>query len=46
MTDHRIGLTVHKLSQILEGPGLDEFIDALTEDDQAAKLAALDHASS
>ena len=46
VTDHRIGLTVHKLSQILEGPGLDEFIDALTEDDQAATLAALDHASS
>ncbi len=42
VTDHRIGLTVHKLSQILEGPGLDELIDALTEDDQASQLAALD----
>jgi peptide chain release factor 1 len=41
VTDHRIGLTVHKLSQILEGPGLDELIDALTEDDQATQLAAL-----
>ena len=43
VTDHRIGLTVHKLSQILEGNGLDEIIDALTENDQANRLAALGH---
>src|SRR5690606_28753096 len=30
VTDHRIGLTLHKLEEVLEGPGLDELIDALT----------------
>jgi peptide chain release factor 1 len=29
VSDHRIGYTVHRLSQILEG-GLDDLIDALT----------------
>lgn len=37
VTDHRIGLTVHKLDQILEGQ-LDEIIDALVTSDQAARL--------
>ena len=37
VTDHRIGLTVHKLDQILEGQ-LDEIIDALITSDQAARL--------
>ncbi len=40
VTDHRIGLTLHKLPQILEGPGLGELIDALVADHQAALLAA------
>ena len=39
LTDHRIGLTLYKLEAILNG-SLDEVIDALTADDQAAKLAA------
>lgn len=39
VTDHRIGLTLHKLEWILEGE-LDELIDALITSDQAAKLKA------
>ena len=39
VTDHRVGLTLHKLDQVLEG-GLDELIDALTAHDQAKKLEA------
>jgi peptide chain release factor 1 len=38
MTDHRIGLTLYRLDQILQGD-LDEIIDALQSDDQAARLA-------
>ncbi|CEG29204.1 peptide chain release factor 1 [Bacillus sp. B-jedd] len=37
VTDHRIGLTIQKLDQILEGK-LDEVIDALIMEDQSAKL--------
>ncbi len=40
VTDHRIGLTLHKLDQIMAGDGLDELVRALTTEDQAAKLAA------
>ncbi|WP_347302292.1 peptide chain release factor 1 [Croceibacterium sp. TMG7-5b_MA50] len=42
VTDHRIGLTLHKLAEVLEGPGLRELVDALTAEDQAKRLAALD----
>ena len=38
MTDHRIGLTLYRLAEIMGGD-LDEVIDALTAEDQAAKLA-------
>jgi peptide chain release factor 1 len=41
VTDHRINLTLHKIEQIIEGEGLDEIIDALTTEDQAARLAAM-----
>ena len=41
MTDHRINLTLHRLPEILEGPGLGELIDALIAEDQAKRLAAL-----
>ncbi|MDE2405616.1 MAG: peptide chain release factor 1 [Sphingomonadales bacterium] len=41
VTDHRINLTLHRLPEILEGPGLGELIDALTAEDQAKRLAAL-----
>src|SRR5919202_1915034 len=38
VTDHRIGLTVHKLDQVLAGD-LDQLLDALVEADRAAQLA-------
>lgn len=40
MTDHRINLTLYKLDQIMGGD-LDEVIDALTADAQAAQLAEM-----
>lgn len=39
MTDHRIGLTMYKLEQIMNGD-LDEVIDALVTTDQSEKLKA------
>ena len=42
MTDHRIGLTLHKLEEVLSGRGLGELIDALIAEDQAKRLAAMD----
>jgi peptide chain release factor 1 len=41
VTDHRINLTLHRLPEILEGPGLGEMIDALIAEDEAKRLAAL-----
>jgi peptide chain release factor 1 len=41
VTDHRIGLTLHKLDEVLAGPGLGELVDALIAEDQAKRLAAL-----
>lgn len=38
LTDHRINLTLYKLDQVMQGD-LDEIVDALVADDQAAKLA-------
>lgn len=40
MTDHRINLTLYKLDQVMQGD-LDEIIDALTSDAQAALLAEM-----
>jgi len=37
VTDHRIGLTIKRLPEILEGD-LDPFVDALTLDDEARRL--------
>ncbi|MGB3795732.1 MAG: peptide chain release factor 1, partial [Alteraurantiacibacter sp.] len=42
VTDHRIGLTLHKLPEVLEGTGLGELVDALIAEDEAKRLAALD----
>jgi peptide chain release factor 1 len=42
VTDHRINLTLHRLSEILEGPGLDELVSALIAEDEAARLAQID----
>ncbi|MGQ0419187.1 peptide chain release factor 1, partial [Bacillus sp. HC-Mk] len=39
VTDHRIGLTIQKLDQILQGK-LDDFINALVMEDQAQKMEA------
>jgi peptide chain release factor 1 len=38
VTDHRIGLTLKRLAQVLEGD-LDEFVTALATDEQASRLA-------
>ena len=40
VTDHRINLTLHKLDRILEGE-LDEFVEALSAEDEAARLAEI-----
>ncbi|HEY0420378.1 MAG TPA: peptide chain release factor 1 [Acetobacteraceae bacterium] len=39
VSDHRINLTLYKIDRVMQGE-LDEFIDALTAEDQAARLAA------
>lgn len=39
MTDHRIGLTLYKLDDIMDGD-LDDIIDALTASDQSDKLGS------
>ena len=44
VTDHRINLTLHKLDQVLAGPGLGEVIDALIAEDQSNRLAAMEEA--
>ncbi|KAJ7595896.1 hypothetical protein C8J56DRAFT_923529 [Mycena floridula] len=38
VTDHRIGLTVRNLSQVLDGPGLQVFIDALQKDHDETQM--------
>ena len=40
VTDHRINLTLYKLPQVIAGDALNELIDALTTEHQAAQLAA------
>jgi len=40
VSEHRINLTLYKLPQIMEGEALDEIIDALSNEHQAALLAA------
>ena len=44
VSDHRINLTLYKLDEILAGEGLEEVVDALLAEDQAAKLAAMEEA--
>lgn len=38
VSDHRINLTLYKIDRVMQGD-FDEFIDALTAEDQAARLA-------
>jgi peptide chain release factor 1 len=42
VTDHRINLTLYNLPKILEGDGLEEMVEALIAEDQAARLSALE----
>ncbi len=42
VTDHRIGLTLYKLDQVLSGEALDEIIEPLIQEQQARALAASD----
>ncbi len=44
VTDHRIGLTIQKLDQIIEGK-LDDIIDALIIEEQTSKLEELNNAT-
>jgi len=39
VTDHRINMTLYKIDKVVNGEALDEIIDALMAEDQAAKLA-------
>jgi len=45
VSDHRINLTLYKLEEVLAGNALDELIDALVTDHQAAQLADQDQAA-
>ncbi len=42
VTDHRINLTLYNLPKVMEGEALDEVIEPLIAEDQAARLAALE----
>ena len=42
VTDHRIGLTLYSLPKVVDGDGLDELINPLIAEDQAARLASLE----
>jgi len=42
VTDHRINLTLYNLPKVMEGEALDDVIDPLIAEDQAARLAALE----
>jgi peptide chain release factor 1 len=39
VSDHRINLTLYKIDKVMNGEALDEFINALLAEDQAARLA-------
>jgi peptide chain release factor 1 len=42
VTDHRINLTLYKIDKVMSGEALDELIDAILAEDQAARLAAVE----
>ena len=42
VSDHRVNLTLYKIDRVLSGESLDEFIDALLAEDQAARLAEVE----
>ena len=39
VTDHRVNLTLYKIDKVMLGEALDEIVDALIAEDQAARLA-------
>ena len=45
VTDHRIGLTLHKLDAVMEGEALGEIIDALAAEQRARLLATENEAA-
>src|SRR5271165_1595514 len=42
VTDHRINLTLYKVDKVMSGEALDEIIDAILAEDQAARFAAVE----
>ncbi|MBR7618888.1 peptide chain release factor 1 [Phenylobacterium sp. 20VBR1] len=42
VTDHRINLTLYNLAKVMEGESLDDVINPLIAEDQAARLSALE----
>jgi peptide chain release factor 1 len=42
VTDHRINLTLYNLPKVIDGEGLDDLINPLIAEDQAARLATLE----
>ncbi len=42
VTDHRINLTLYKIDKVMSGEALDEIIEAISAEDQAARLAAVE----
>lgn len=42
VTDHRIGLTLYKLAEVMTGAALDEIVDQLAAEEQAASLAQME----
>jgi peptide chain release factor 1 len=46
VTDHRINLTLYNLPKIMEGEALDDVIEPLIAEDQAARLASLEESFS
>jgi peptide chain release factor 1 len=42
VTDHRLNLTLYKIDKVMSGEALDEIIDAILAEDQAARLATVE----
>ncbi len=42
VSDHRINMTLYKIDKVMNGEALDEFIDALIAEDEAARLAEVE----
>ncbi|GGF00119.1 peptide chain release factor 1 [Aliidongia dinghuensis] len=42
VTEHRINLTLYKIDKVMTGEALDEIVEALIAEDQAAKLAEIE----